>query len=1196
MNKAILFVFGVFLFCGVATAATYDCWQENAKQSTSCGGLNTGNYSWTGTTWSNITRAFDNNWLTSTKYSVFANGDFYPTFAKPLNAANTSKLKISAGTYLRDVSIPQQCFVQPQLKFRISINKDGCPTCTNRNLKTYCWDGTSWYKMSFGNSGANILTNIGMAWKINIVPGTVQNTTNVTCQNCVAPPASTSILYGKVTRDGISVANLTVKVSCNGFNKTAKTSANGDYSLAYSAIQCTVYDNYTVSTTDGTYLVTSSALVESASGCGVNIGKLDLNLPICSVGTKKCGIETVNQIMQCTNGYSWNTTLCEYGCSDTPGTVPKCNVCEQNSLSCRNGNTIDFCTGSNWIQNTTCEYGCKLDENTCKVCEAGAKTCAVSSSELSICKADGSGFDVTNCQYGCDSETNSCRQPICIVNETKCLDEENISICTDGFTWEPKETCDYSCSIGSKVCKECSTGDTQCKFNTEQTDCINYVCKGTDGLSFEQTCGDDGMWETELTSCSTGCGPFNSCSVCEPYSRTCNGNVLETCNNMGYDSTSKKCEFGCDAETTWCNICAPGTNACFGNEVKTCLTNGRGWDDATVETCENGCHAGKCTTEDKCNPSYDDVLLVTNINSEISKNISDYFIEKRGITHQVFINVTASESISYANYNKSIRQVIEKYLVDNNLQNEINYIVTTKGVPLKTTWTAGMTNGYKSIDNMLVSILTNSTDSGSYVSNPVYNKAITDDNIKQTYNIYLVTRLDGRNIDDIKKLIPEKTCNELSGKVLLDRNPSKTGGYLTWDKKIEVANNVLIARGYATLFDNTSGFVVNKTNLDGYYSWGSNDKGSCDAISNSSAWGFTFNPGSIGDTGVSTSGRTFDGYWSRAWNGTAWVNCSQSLTADLISMGISGTKGYVAEPYTTALSEPDITYDRYTNGYNIAQALYMSSQVINWMDVYIGDPKVNIQANTVSECTINQATCINENQYGTCGTDGKWKVIECEYGCYSGFCRHCPAEWELPFDSPQLAINPVEFEPYSFYRKVECNGADTYKNCFQGQWKTTSCAFGFCNPEDNTCRGRPNYTCGYGSLSGLPECSGVSVVYSVVGNIANVTNIFDGNRNTSAIPLTFPSYLYINVTLPANATYWHFNVYSATESLGWSSAEQIRTANGVAKYRVVFNNNAKTYQAWNGTAWKDFGYLSGAPATIAKGNYLYDLSFEFEVQ
>jgi hypothetical protein len=66
--------------------------------------------------------------------------------------------------------------------------------------------------------------------------------------------------------------------------------------------------------------------------------------------------------------------------------------------------------------------------------------------------------------------------------------------------------------------------------------------------------------------------------------------------------------------------------------------------------------------------------------------------------------------------------------------------------------------------------------------------------------------------------------------------------------------------------------------------------------------------------------------------------------------------------------------------------------------------------------------------------------------------------------------------------------------------------------------------------------------------------------------------------------------------LGWSSAEQIRTANGVAKYRVVFNNNAKTYQAWNGTAWKDFGYLSGAPATIAKGNYLYDLSFEFEVQ
>ena len=62
------------------------------------------------------------------------------------------------------------------------------------------------------------------------------------------------------------------------------------------------------------------------------------------------------------------------------------------------------------------------------------------------------------------------------------------------------------------------------------------------------------------------------------------------------------------------------------------------------------------------------------------------------------------------------------------------------------------------------------------------------------------------------------------------------------------------------------------------------------------------------------------------------------MIADLITQGVTGAKGYVAEPYTTAVAKPDIMFDRYTRGYNLAESFYMASQLLKWRDVVIGDP------------------------------------------------------------------------------------------------------------------------------------------------------------------------------------------------------------------------------------------------------------------
>jgi uncharacterized protein (TIGR03790 family) len=92
----------------------------------------------------------------------------------------------------------------------------------------------------------------------------------------------------------------------------------------------------------------------------------------------------------------------------------------------------------------------------------------------------------------------------------------------------------------------------------------------------------------------------------------------------------------------------------------------------------------------------------------------------------------------------------------------------------------------------------------------------------------------------------------------------------------------------------------------------------------------TWIPGGIAETFVSTGGRSFK----------ITTTYGQSLVADLIREGVSGVKGYVYEPYLTAIAHPDILFDRYTLGYNLAESYWYASQLYGWMGTVIGDPKI----------------------------------------------------------------------------------------------------------------------------------------------------------------------------------------------------------------------------------------------------------------
>ena len=124
-------------------------------------------------------------------------------------------------------------------------------------------------------------------------------------------------------------------------------------------------------------------------------------------------------------------------------------------------------------------------------------------------------------------------------------------------------------------------------------------------------------------------------------------------------------------------------------------------------------------------------------------------------------------------------------------------------------------------------------------------------------------------------------------------------------------------------FDRSDVFVGDRSNLLGYFSWGSNDPNYNEKAYES----LRFAPGSIGDTAVSTSARTF-----------LPTTGGQSLIADLIAHGITGVKGYTDEPLLQAIASPSVTMERYTSGFTLAESLYAASRFVGWEDVVIGDP------------------------------------------------------------------------------------------------------------------------------------------------------------------------------------------------------------------------------------------------------------------
>lgn len=318
------------------------------------------------------------------------------------------------------------------------------------------------------------------------------------------------------------------------------------------------------------------------------------------------------------------------------------------------------------------------------------------------------------------------------------------------------------------------------------------------------------------------------------------------------------------------------------------------------------------------------VLVIANQNDRGSVDIAKAYANQRALrpAQILLVKTTSSEEIPYENYKAEIEAPLRQALAKANPP--VDFVVLTRGIPIRLNHANG-----NSVDSTIVAMdLPRGQGEGpegmaERLPNPYFG-ATQPFSAKRT-KMLLVTRLDGYTVQDVMALMARaKDALPAKGPFLLDEAANRSGGgYLAMQRLLGQTAQGLESAGFQTILDRTAAFQAPTARLMGYVSWGSND----DAFDQEKFRSLKFQPGAIGETFVSTSGRTF-----RPTTG------GQSLVADLIAAGITGVKGYVAEPYTIALANPVILFRSYTRGMNLAESFYAASPVVRWKDVVIGDP------------------------------------------------------------------------------------------------------------------------------------------------------------------------------------------------------------------------------------------------------------------
>lgn len=353
-----------------------------------------------------------------------------------------------------------------------------------------------------------------------------------------------------------------------------------------------------------------------------------------------------------------------------------------------------------------------------------------------------------------------------------------------------------------------------------------------------------------------------------------------------------------------------------------------------------------------------------NDSTQDSLELANYYANKRSIPNDNVVGIDAPTNIAInrSEYNSYIKTPLEDYLNNNNLKNTIKYIVFIKGIPLKIYDTSGVANNYSNITGDYSSVDSSTTllfqnsyiGTSAQVANPYY-KADKDFSLNYRFKShtfgdteykisYLVTRLDGYTVADVKNMIDRSFNSNKSagGYFVLDQYSG--GNNFSFDS-MQGSAKVLKGLGkniYPDPFNKGSSAIKNiSQKVIGYTSYGIYGSLGNDYYNNE--LNFSYINGAVASTYESYS----------AFSMTEPDNTNHGQIAQFIRAGGSGGIGNVYEPFSLAIARENVWMPAYSVGYTWADAAYMSLPYIDWTSVVFGDPLMSIVNSSIYEPSVS---------------------------------------------------------------------------------------------------------------------------------------------------------------------------------------------------------------------------------------------------
>lgn len=313
----------------------------------------------------------------------------------------------------------------------------------------------------------------------------------------------------------------------------------------------------------------------------------------------------------------------------------------------------------------------------------------------------------------------------------------------------------------------------------------------------------------------------------------------------------------------------------------------------------------------------------------------------RGIPDANIVRVSCptSEAASWREFEETIRIPLRLFLRRHPPADQFSYIVPVYGIPYRLLDAPPEASPVAKVSGLAIDGYLASIDSDvlrPQMQNPYGLPGPDGRRLPFRYwtnpsawKMYLVTRLDGPSallsLDLAKKAVRvEPVLQPKSGVGYFDYQhrgcPEDNGGYCSADLTMVRAYERAKALGLTAILNDQSVsgsmFTAAPKTL---WAWGWYS-------GNKISGKYDFVDGAVGAQLTSFSANTL-----RVESSGAWV-------PQWIKRGATATWGATAEPYTAGYARGDILLAKFWEGYNYAEAAYLSLPYLNWMMVFIGDP------------------------------------------------------------------------------------------------------------------------------------------------------------------------------------------------------------------------------------------------------------------